>query len=388
MKKQAELFNDFPPIDKATWLDKVEQDLKGRPLEDLQWHLNEQITLEPFYHPEDLPEQYRAIRGDRNDNDWEIGEYIDVHEPKQANQQLIEGLNGGTQAPLLRLYHPATAEELSVLLAGVAPNMVSLNFGEYYANKQPGQLFSLFTGWLTSQSADPQQTTGSIDFDPLLDWSEPPIADLAEMIRTCQKHWPGIRPLQVNARTFHGGAEKTVTELAMTVAKGSEYLHRLQEAGLPPDVANQHLQFGIAISKSYFVEIAKLRALRLLWANVMKGYGAERRSAFLSVHFARETQDEHINTNIIRAGTQAMSAVIGGCDRLYVLPADHIKQEGYASSHLRIARNLQHLLKMESHLHQVVDPGAGSYYIEKLTDKLAEAAWEAFQQLERERAFA
>lgn len=211
---------------------------------------------------------------------------------------------------------------------------------------------------------------------------------LADMIHQCAESWPGYRVLQINARQYHGGPEEAINELAMTIAKGSEYLHRLQQEGVSPTLANKHLQFGIAISKSYFVEIAKLRALRLLWANVLKAYEAEHSRTQLIVHFAPETQDEQTNTNIIRASTQAMSAVIGGADRLYVLPSDHIKQEGYSEFSLRIARNLQHLLKMESHMHRVIDPGAGSYYIEKLTDKLAEGAWARFQELEREGAFA
>lgn len=388
MKAQDQLFDAFPPTDKAAWLAKVEKDLKGKPLDDLNWQLSEEIELAPFYHPEDMKERYAPLLDGRQDNNWQIGEYVNVEAPKTANQQLLQGLNGGVEAPLFRLYHPLEKNGLADLLKDVHPNMVALNFGEYYVDKRPEALFGLLTEWLTEQGADPQQAGGSIDFDPLLDWSEPPMENLAGMMQQCAESWPGYRVLQINARQYHGGPEEAVNELAMTIAKGSEYLHRLQQAGVSPTLANKHLQFGIAISKSYFVEIAKLRALRLLWANVLNAYGAEHSRAQLVVHFAPETQDEQTNTNIIRASTQAMSAVIGGADRLYVLPSDHIKQKGYSEFSLRIARNLQHLLKMESHLHRVIDPGAGSYYIEKLTDKLAEGAWARFQELEREGAFA
>jgi methylmalonyl-CoA mutase len=388
MKAKDQLFNEFPPIDKETWLAKVEKDLKGKPLADLNWQLGEDIELAPFYHPDDMQEQYAPLIDGRRDNDWQIGEYVNVDAPKAANQQLLQGLNGGVEAPLFRLYQHMQQEDIAQLLDGVHPNMVSLNFGEYYVDKQPKALFELITGWLKQQQADPQQAGGSLDFDPLLDWSKPPIDTLAEMMNSCASSWPHFRVLQINARQYHGGPEEAVNELAMTIAKGSEYLHQLQEQGVSPTLANKHLQFGIAISKSYFVEIAKLRALRLLWANVLKAYGAEHSRAQIIVHFAPETQDEQTNTNIIRASTQAMSAVMGGADRLYVLPSNHINQEGYTEFSLRIARNLQHLLKMESHLHRVIDPGAGSYYIEQLTNILADRAWAQFQELEQQQAFA
>ncbi|MDV7393168.1 methylmalonyl-CoA mutase family protein, partial [Arthrospira platensis SPKY1] len=99
-------------------------------------------------------------------------------------------------------------------------------------------------------------------------------------------------------------------------------------------------------------------------------------------------QDENANTNMIRASTQAMSAAIGGADLIYVLPANHALDEASTAFTRRIARNVQHVLKMESRLHQVLDPGAGSYYIEKLTDKLAAQAWAKFQELEASGAFA
>lgn len=388
MKAQDQLFDAFPPTDKAAWLTKVEKDLKGKPLEDLNWQLNEEIEVAPFYQPEDMKERYAPLLDGRRDNSWQIGEYTNVEDTKKANQQLLQGLNGGVEAPLFRLYRPLDKSQLTALLESVHPNMVALNFGENYVDKQPKTLFQLLTDWLKEQGADPKEASGSLDFDPLLDWSEPPVGVLAEMINHCAQSWPRFRVLQINARQYHGGPENAAEELAMTIAKGSEYLHRLQEKGISPTLANRHLQFGIAISKSYFVEIAKLRALRLLWANVLKAYNAEHSRAQVIVHFAPETQDEQTNANIIRASTQAMSAVIGGADRLYVLPSDHVKQGGYSEFSLRIARNLQHLLKMESHLHRVIDPGAGSYYIEKLTDKLAAKAWARFQELEQQQAFA
>lgn len=384
------LLEEFPAVDKAAWIAKVEKDLKGKPLKDLFWHLGEDLEAAPFYHPEDMQEQATApLLAGRRGNDWKIGEYINVYEAvSDANHALLEGLRGGVEAPLFRLFQPLNASRLGQLLEGVAPEMVTLNFSEHYTEKQPGKLFALLKEWYQAKGIASPEASFSIDFDPILDFSMPPIGQLTDSMRAAAAEWPAMRLLQVNAKTFHGGPEQTVEELALTIAKGAEYLALLTEAGLDAAVINQHTQFGIAISKSYFVEIAKFRALRLLWSNVLKGYGVKGQQPFVIGHFSQESQDDNPNANMIRASTQAMSAVIGGVDRLYVLPSTHTQAEADTPFSRRVARNLQHLLKMESHLDRVIDPGAGSYYIEKLTRQMADKAWAKFQELDKAKAFA
>ncbi|MBK7869743.1 MAG: hypothetical protein IPJ74_03185 [Saprospiraceae bacterium] len=193
---------------------------------------------------------------------------------------------------------------------------------------------------------------------------------------------PHFRIVEVDARRLHSGVERTSQELAYTIAKGSEYLAQLAERGVNLGIANQQMQFAVAISTSYFVEIAKIRALKILWLNVLEAYGATPQFPFIEVHFAPESQDNNPNTNMIRAATQALSAVVGGADRLYILPANAALGESSTSFTRRIARNVQHLLQMESHTDKVSDAGAGSYYIEKLTNILAEKAWAKFQEIE------
>ena len=382
MATHDNLFDTFPPVSKQAWLAKVEKDLKGKPFQDLQWQLEEEIEIAPFYHPEDGPFENPSLKGNRPDNDWEIGEYIEVEDFREANDNLLEGLNGGVEAPLLRLRRPLDGSSLEQLLQGVKLDLIKANFEENYSAIEPWAIFRYFTELLQKQGTNLNAVGGSIDFDPLLDWSNPPIDKLAELIKYCARHMPQFRILQANAQRFHSGPDSSSVELAYTLAKGSEYLARLTALGIPPETVNAQMQFAISISKSYFVEIAKIRALRLLWANVMKGYGAPRQAPFLVAHFAEESQDENPNTNLIRSSTQAMSAVIGGVNRLYVLPANRALKEPATAFTRRSARNLQHILKMESHLHQVIDPGAGSFYIEKLTDKLADQAWAKFQKME------
>lgn len=382
MSSKTHLFEAFDPVSKAEWLAKIERDLKGKSLSDLQFQLEEDLTIEPFYHPDDFTENYAPIATIKSSNTWQIGEYIEAHDVKIASAQALEALNGGANALLFKLYHELSAEELTQLLAGIQLEYISTNFGQYFPGKNPSVLLERFYNYLKVNNINPAAIHGSIDFDAILDWVEPPFGELAEAVQFCAQEMPHFRLIEVDARRLHSGVERTSMELAYTIAKGSEYLSQLSDFNISPAVANRHLQFAISISPSYFVEIAKIRALQLLWANILTAYKAPIEMPLLEVHFAPESQDNNPNTNMIRAATQALSAVIGGADRLYILPANAALGEESSAFSRRIARNVQHLLQLESHTDKVIDPAAGSYYIEKLTDKLAEQAWAKFQEIE------
>jgi methylmalonyl-CoA mutase len=169
--------------------------------------------------------------------------------------------------------------------------------------------------------------------------------------------------------------------LSGLLQQGDRLLEEYTAAGLSPQAVNAQLRFCLSIGNSYFPEIARLRALRLLWANVLQGWGLPGPVAIppVEVHVAPGALVEDTYLNMIRLTTQAMSAVIGGCDLLFLPPADLHAAEKRPSLTRRIARNVQHLLKMESHFDAVADPAGGSYYIEKLTEEIAERAWKDFQ---------
>jgi len=389
MDRTDKLFEDFSASSKKEWLAKVEKDLKGRPLEDLHWHLGDKLSIDPFSHRSDIEGATDSLSRSAQGNDWEIGEYIAVHDVRKANEMALEGLNGGVQSLGFELFHPLEDGDLNRLLAGIELPMISVNFGERNPDKQPLVLLRQIIALIKERSLDNKAITGSVDFDPMLDWSEPPIDKLAEAVHLIHAELPNYKTVQVNGRYYHAGAQETSRELGYILAKGNAYLAALDAEQVPPVVTNTHMQFSVAVSTSYFVEIAKIRALRILWLNVLKGYGLEDEMVPEIVgHLAHETQDEQMYTNMIRASTQGMSAVIGGVDRLYILPANSALKEESTPFTRRIARNLQHVLKMESHLDKVVDPGAGSYYIEQLTQKIATKAWDVFRKLEKEGAFA
>lgn len=378
------IFDDFSPVSKEEWLKKIEKDLKGKPMADLQWQLEDSIQLDPLYHPDDQITGVVIPSNKRQDNDWEIGEYIIEEEVLAGNRAALNALEGGAQALLFRLEKEINQANLNQLLKDIELDFISTHFEQFYADKDPVTLLNQIHQYLKDQGKDLKSIQGSIDFDPILDWVDPPMDKMKECIVFCQENMPQFKILQVNGRGFHAGNEYSSRELGYILAKGNEYLSYLSEHGLSPALVNQHMQFAISISTSFFVEIAKLRAFRILWGNILKAHGVDPNAIPpIEIHLARETQVEDIHTNMIRATTQAMSAVMGGADRLYVRPANMVKKENPTAFTSRIARNVQHLLKMESYLDRVMDPAAGSYYIEALTHKIADEAWLKFQEIEK-----
>lgn len=388
MADKSGLFSDFSSVSKAEWLQKVEKDLKGKPFDSLNWDLEEGIRLSPFFHLEDHPEASTPIVPFDGTNDWEIGETIPVETPGEANTLALQALNGGVNALGLELYHPLTEAELGELLKAIDLRMISTNFGEMYADKHPDHLLDLLITFVKNRGYEAEQIEGSIDFDPILDWSEPPIDLAAQTIKKAKEALPKFKVLQINGTYYHAGDEESSRELALITAKFSAYLNQLGQPGLSADEIVATMQVSISLSRNYFVEIAKLRALKILLSNVAKAYGCQEYFVpQIVAHLSKESQVDNPNTNMIQATTQAMSAVMGGVDRLYILPANASKKESATPFTRRIARNIQHLLKTESFLQQVIDPAAGSYYIEELTRLLADKAWTQFQLLEEEGAF-
>jgi methylmalonyl-CoA mutase len=379
------LFDQFEGATREMWLARMEKELKGKPISDLYWHLDldESIVLAPFYHSDDVVSAYPPILRAAVGNSWEIGAYCEVADVSRANLEVLEGLHGGVQAPLFQCASDLNDAELSTLLQGIDITMISTHFGQYFPGKDPQKLLFQFNRYIKKQGFRSADVAGSIDCDPILDWPEPPFDMQAEMIRFAADVMPKFKVLQINARRLHSGPENTAWELAFTIAKAAEYLAQMGIRGIPPEIVNRHLQYSVTLSTSYFVEIAKLRALRLMWAKVLEAFDTPKPAhTVIEAHFAPETQNEDANTNLIKAATQSMAASIGGADILYVLPANTPKLEESNVFTRRMARNVQHILKMESHLDRVADPAAGSYYIEHLTNSLAQRAWAIFQEIE------
>jgi methylmalonyl-CoA mutase len=196
---------------------------------------------------------------------------------------------------------------------------------------------------------------------------------------------PGFRVINVSGNTFANAGSTIVQELAFSLASGADYLAELTDRGISIDKIVPRMQFTFAVGSNYFFEIAKMRAARLLWSKIVEQFKPENKDSqkmFIhatTLNWNKTVYDAHVN--LLRTTTEAMSAIIGGIDSLAVAPFD-VAYKASDDFSRRIARNQQIVLKEESYMNKIVDPAAGSYYIESITDQIASAAWALFKEVE------
>lgn len=370
------LFETFEQTNKHQWLAKVGKDLKGKPIEGLNWQVNDHITLSPFAHREDRAVETAALDGQKANNDWEIGETILVQDAVQANRQALAALEQGVAALRFVFRTPMEQQEIAQLLAGIEQEWISTHFVTAPTYVTP--LMEQFLNVLEQKGANKENIKGSLQMAGITKSKALPLPTEA-LFATL----PKFKFITVDGTDFYQNDTTMTDELALILAKGNAYLQQLD----PTNFAT--IQFAIAVGKSYFVNISKIRALKLLWRFMLKSYDATLDLPIpIEGHLALAAMEANKYSNMISSTTQAMSAIIAGVDRLYILPSDVQEEEAGTPFSLRIARNVQHLLKLESHLDHVVDPSAGSYYVEEFTDRIAEETWKKFQAIERNGGFA
>ncbi|RMG81166.1 MAG: hypothetical protein D6714_13435, partial [Bacteroidetes bacterium] len=177
------------------------------------------------------------------------------------------------------------------------------------------------------------------------------------------------------------GDEQVIAEISKALSAGNALLEQLHDAGCDLRAFYPKIQFSMVMSDSYFLNIAKMRALRWLWAEILHAWNPGfTGNIFIEARITPQTQSEDEHYNKIKATAQAMAAVIAGADTLYIWPSDAFKSKQGSDFSRRIALNIHHLMELESHMHRVKDPAAGSYYIENLTAQIAEKAWAAFSK--------
>ena len=370
------LFAEFTPSTKAEWLAKIERDLKGRSVEELDWQLNNQptpLSISPFAHLADLETLPEPLADNRAANTWAIGEHIYVSaDYKAANQAVLTALMGGVNAPCFVFDGDFPSEtQLETLLKDVELDYISTFFKEKTENKSPLSFLKNLKKQAEKSGKNPQILRGGIFYDPFAD-GRFDVVSATETVRFAAENCLEMSVLSVNGEGFFDDSTNVVEELLKTLTAGELYLKKLIDNGLDADIINNALSFRFQMGVSYFVEMAKIRAFKILWGNVLSAYGVVPKMPLIFASTTAKTFVDDAHTNKIRATTQAMSAVIGGAEMLTLQPTED------SDFGRRIARNVQHLLTMESYLDKVVDPSAGSYYIETLTEKLAAAVWERF----------
>ena len=405
-EKKLNLLADFPAITTEEWMAKINADLKGADFEKkLVWKTNEGFNVMPFYRLEDVaelktttsaPGEFPYVRGTKTDNDWYVRQDIDATCAKTANAKALDVLNKGINSlGFILNKQELSAEYIATLLNGICPECVELNFR--VCIRCAARLATILADYFKAQGADLAKVEGSINCDPinrmLLKGKELNQAEVAEIAVATVKAaavLPKFRVIGVNSLSLNNAGAYCSQELGYALAWGAEYMTMLTEGGLTADEAGKAIKFNMGVGGNYFMEIAKFRAARMLWAMIVKAYApACDCAAKMRVHaetstFNKTIYDAHVN--LLRTQTEAMSATIAGVDSLTVNGFDVTYKESDDFSE-RIARNQQLLLKEESHFDKVTDPSAGSYYIENLTNSIAEQAWKLFLEIQNEGGF-
>lgn len=404
MADKEKLFAEFQAPTRQEWIDKIIVDLKGADFnKKMVWRTNEGFEVQPFYRKEDienkpcvnsLPDEFPYLRGNkRNNNLWYVRQNIEVENPKEANKKALDILNKGIDS--LGFCIPSemvSKETIEVLLDNICPQAIELNFDT--CQNKCVELANLLVAYFKEKGVNLNECAGSINFDPIKrilkagkDKSQL-ISKGKELIEAL-KELPKYSCINVNSNILVNGGAYCYQELGYALAWGNEYLNQLVELGVPADVAAKKLKFNMGVGGNYFMEIAKFRAGRMLWAQIVNQYlqnckdackcACKMQVCATTTQYNQTIFDSYVN--LLRSQTEAMSAALANVDSIVVTPFDKCYQTPNDFSE-RLARNQQLLLKEEAHFDKIVDVAGGSYYVETLTESLAEQAWKLFLDIE------
>ncbi|PWG15998.1 methylmalonyl-CoA mutase [Salibaculum griseiflavum] len=412
---------------KKEWAERAEKELRGRPLDDLTWKTLEGIDVQPLYTDEDardlphmgtLPGEAPFTRGVRSTmyagRPWTIRQYAGFSTAEESNAFYRKNLAAGQQGVSVafdlathRGYdsdHPRvegdvgkagvaidSVEDMKVLFDGIPLDKVSVSM------TMNGAVIPILASFIVAgeeQGHDKSVLAGTIQNDILKEFMvrntyiyppEPSMRIISDIIEYTSNEMPKFNSISISGYHMQEAGANLVQELAYTLADGREYVKAAIEAGMDVDKFAGRLSFFFAIGMNFFMEAAKLRAARMLWHRIMTEFGAKNdRSKMLRTHCQTSgvsLQEQDPYNNVIRTAYEAMSAVLGGTQSLHTNALDEAIALPTEFS-ARIARNTQLILQEETGVTNVVDPLAGSYYVEKLTHDLAEEAWKLMEEVE------
>lgn len=411
----------------ADWKALAEKELRGRSLDDLNWETPEGITVKPVYTAEDtadlphmgtMPGLEPFTRGPRATmyagRPWTIRQYAGFSTAEESNafyrRNLAAGQKGVSVAFDLATHrgydsdHPRvvgdvgkagvaidSVEDMKILFNGIPLDKMSVSM------TMNGAVIPILASFIVAgeeQGVDRANLTGTIQNDVLKEFMvrntyiyppEPSMRIVSDIIKYTSAEMPKFNSISISGYHMQEAGANLVQELAYTLADGKEYVRAAIDAGMDVDAFAGRLSFFFAIGMNFFMEAAKLRAARLLWHRIMTEMGAKKISSkMLRTHcqtsgVSLQAQDPY--NNVIRTAYEAMSAALGGTQSLHTNALDEAIALPTDFS-ARIARNTQIILQEETGITNVVDPLAGSYYVESLTAELAEKAWALIEEVD------
>ncbi len=426
LKKTFTLLDDFAPPTYEEWKEKVISDLKGKPFEKLQTKTIEGIVLHPIYTKADLeklqtkdqfPGFANKIRCSRasgylKDN-WFVSQNISYGDPAEFNATLKNDLERGQTAISVSLDKAsmlgldadyAKTEDVGrdgVSISGLnsfSRVLDGINIQKFPLFIQCGfssvPMLSILSAYCQQEKIDITNIAGAVEADPISfltsEGKLPVTLDFTFDKMSAALNWtktnaPNIKTITASSLLYSNSGANAVQELSYILAFANEYIKRMLEYGFTIDEIINSMKVTVGIGSSFFTEISKLRALKILWKNLVEAYKAKEESKKVHIHgvtsiFNKTLFDPHIN--ILRVTTEAFSAIMGGIDSLHTSPFDESFSIPDDFSR-RIARNTQIILNEEAHFSTPIDPAGGSYYVETLTNELAKSAWKNFQVIEK-----
>lgn len=415
-------FDEFAAPGYEAWKQEAIVSLKGGVFEKkLFTKTYEDIVLEPIYTQEhvaaagrvdDLPGTGSYMRGTRVDGylttPWLITQECSEFLPGTFNEVLRHELDKGSTA-IHTVLDQSTCQGKSCdgeeVLTGLMLSTIEdaddafadIDLEKYSFHIAAGpssvQLVALLSAMLKANGRSPEVLTGCLGADPLgalvsqgsLPCSLDALYDeMAHQLTWVSRHAPQLRTILVDGAVYHNGGASDIQELAYSIATAIEYIHAMQIRGVDCNTTAKHLRFSFSLGANFFMEIAKMRAARMIWSQVVESFGGDKEAQKMNVHartsaFTKSVYDPYVN--MLRTTTEGFSGVIGGVDSLQVSCFDEAIRPGDEFSR-RIARNTQIILQNECNLRQPVDPAGGSWYIETLTQQVADKTWKLLQETE------
>jgi len=425
---KLDISTEFPPNSWEQWMHAVEETLKGVPFDKAMiTKTYEGIDLKPIYRKEDiqdlphlnsLPGQSPFVRGNKAEgftvNGWVIAQQQNAWHPAEANKIVLDELNRGLKAVNLKLdrftkwaiippYDEintsgiwlSNLDDVCTLLKDLDLEAVPLFVDGGEASLI---ILGLINAYYKKTNVSTATLNGFIGFDllaalvndgELVLLEEDKWLSMYQMSIWAARNAPNLRTILLDGFFWSSRGADSLQELTYLISTANEYINAMLDMGLTIEQIAPRFQINLSLGSNLFMEIAKVRAARLLWAELMKAYGASKDMQKVWIHgvtssFNKTMYDPYVN--VLRTATESFSGVIGGVDSLEILPFDSLIRPDDEFSR-RIARNQQIILQEEAHLDKVIDPAGGCYYIETLTSQLAQQAWKKMQSIEEKGGF-
>ena len=363
------LFKDFSPITEKAWKQKIQVDLKGADYnETLIWESPEGINVKPFYTSEDLGletslQKLKPVK-------WRIGQLLLAGGKSYNAEDFEEILKEGVEALVIRVDDPASLKELLLEENALAQQKIYLET----INIDPEEVIN----WLSSREVESEQLIVLTDIIGHLAGSGNWFKGMEEDFKSLKSLLGSeatSKVVAVDISCYQNAGANRVQQLAYGLAHAKEYLDKCDADGL------SHISFKLSVDSNYFFEIAKLKALRILWQKLLDQEDKDIGIDILAHPSLRNKSIYDYNVNMLRTATECMSAILGGADTIFNLPYDYVYHESNEFAE-RIARNQLLILKNESYFQHVDNVASGSYYIESLVEEMVNKSWELFEQIQ------